>query len=501
MLGLLALGVGIREAPLVDWDEATYAEVAHEAVGSGSYLQFTWNGDPYLKKPPLLFWMVIASFKTFGESAWAARLPSVAAGVGTLVLLYLAAAAVAGRLAGLFAGILPLGFYFFIARGGRECATDGPLVFFSTLAVFALTRARTDRRWLPGVGLACGLAILSKGLAGLIPLAVAALTVLVVPGFGAVGVVGLTLIVGPALAVIAPWLVYEMVRNGGLFWTIFVKQETLSRVATHLELQRQAAASTLPTFIREVRYLWPIALPLVALTVGAVRRGVGRSLRRLPPAVLVWLLWLGLALAAACAVQTKLGWYVLPALLPVALLCGAILGAAFGGRAPTTRGYAPALALLALAILGAEAPGHWRQLDRAFHAERERSRPSYMLGLRAHDIAAARGDVELVFVGVELPTLVYYSGMRSHFVKATTDDLSDLPYHQLVLREPDGALSSVGNFDDEWNVSGPPAERGPAPAGWLSLNGGNSPANDSRWSLLADPAVGAPPDGGAVTAR
>src|SRR5208283_1781822 len=115
LLGLAALTVGMSEAPLVDWDEATYAEVAHEAVGSGSYLHLTWNGDPYLKKP---------------------RLPSVAAGIGTLLLLYFSAAAVVGRLGGLFAGLLPLGFYFFIARGGRECATDGPLVFFSTLAVF-----------------------------------------------------------------------------------------------------------------------------------------------------------------------------------------------------------------------------------------------------------------------------------------------------------------------------------------------------------------------------
>ena len=282
LLGLAALTVGMSEAPLVDWDEATYAEVAHEAVGSGSYLHLTWNGDPYLKKPPLLFWMVMGSFRTFGESAWAARLPSVAAGIGTLLLLYFSAAAVVGRLGGLFAGLLPLGFYFFIARGGRECATDGPLVFFSTLAVFALTRARTDRRWLPVIGVASGLAILSKGVAGLLPLGVTALTVVLVPGFDAVGFAGLTLVAGLTLAVIAPWLIYELGANGPLFWEVFIKQETLFRVASHIELQRQTAAATLPTFFREVRYLWVVALPLGGLIAAAVKRGSRLSLRQLP---------------------------------------------------------------------------------------------------------------------------------------------------------------------------------------------------------------------------
>ena len=362
---------------------------------------------------------------------------------------------------GLFAGLLPLGFYFFIARGGRECATDGPLVFFSTLAVFALTRARTDRRWLPVVGVASGLAILSKGVAGLLPLGVTALTVLLVPGFGAVGIAGLMLAVGLAFAVTAPWLVYELACNGALFWAIFVKQETLFRVATHLEVQRQAAAATLPTFVREVRYLWVVALPLGGLVAAAVKRGTRLSLRRLPPAVLVWLLWLALGLGAACAVQTKLGWYVLPALLPVALLCGSILGVSLDGIA-MTRGYTPVLATLALLILAIEAPGHWRYIDQSFRVERERSRPSYVLGMRARapaPRAATRSCSSTAWscppwstTAVCMPTLWRY--IRTTF--------PDLPYHQLVLRDPDGALSTVGNFDDEWNLSGPPEERGAA---------------------------------------
>jgi hypothetical protein len=386
----------------------------------------------------------------------------------------------------MFAGILPLGFYFFLARGGRECATDGPLIFFSTLAIYALTRARTSRRWLAVVGVASGLAILSKGLAGLLPLGVAALTVLLVPGFVALGLSGLMLTAGIAFAVVAPWLGYELVSNGAMFWTIFVKQETLFRVASHIEVQRQAAAATLPTFLREVRYLWVVALPLAGLAAAAIKRGGRLSLRRLPPAVWIWLLWLVLGLGAACAVQTKLGWYVLPALLPVALLCGSILAVSLRGIA-VNHGGAPALAALALLILAGEAPGHWRFIDHSFRIERERSRPTYVLGMRARAAGESRGDAELFFDGVELPALVYYSGMRAHFVAVYSEAIPDVPFHQLVLRDPDGTLATVGNLDDEWNLSGPPEERVPAEnKGGLCRSAGESPPpSDLRLSMFA----------------
>src|SRR6185437_2530826 len=217
-LGALALGSGMTAAPLVDWDEATYAEVAHEAIANHSYLDFTWNGQAYVKKPPLLFWALIGSFKVLGESEFAARLPSVAAGLATLLLIYLTAAGAAGRLAGTLAALAPLQFYFFIARGGRDCATDAPLLLFLTLALYAILRAREDRRLCALAGVASGLAILSKGLAGTIALIIAPLAVFALPGFEAIGVAGLAIIFGWAVVVAAPWYLYEALYNP-LFWT------------------------------------------------------------------------------------------------------------------------------------------------------------------------------------------------------------------------------------------------------------------------------------------
>src|SRR5260370_34932848 len=95
------------------------------------------------------------SFKPLRKSGFPRRLPSMLLGLGTLILIYLSAGYVAGRLAGILAGSIPLGFYFFVARGGRECATDAPPVFFRTLALDALFRARGQRVCLPVAGAHC----------------------------------------------------------------------------------------------------------------------------------------------------------------------------------------------------------------------------------------------------------------------------------------------------------------------------------------------------------
>jgi len=473
VLGGLALASGMRAAPLVDWDEATYAEVAHEAIANHRYLDFTWNGQAYVKKPPLLFWTLIGSFKALGESEFAARLPSVAAGLATLLLIYLTAAGVAGRLAGTLAALAPLQFYFFVARGGRDCATDAPLLFFLTLALYALLHAREDRRFCALAGVASGLAILSKGLAGIIPLIIAPVAIFVLPGFEAIGVAGLAIIFGCALAVAAPWYLYEALHNP-LFWTIFIHHETLARIAGHLEDETHHGWYTLHGFWKEVHFLWPLILPLAAFVAvvmrhrtvrGTLAEGASR-LRSISPAMSLWIAWLAVALGAACAVQTKLPWYILPAFVPTALLAGTLAAGALEYRGPM-RGAVVGLGALALALVLVHAPVRWRAISLTHHRERLRSRPSYAMGLKARRTAALLDGGRLYFAGVELPTLVYYSEMHVEFIKAPgglepiTDagagELPPVDSNDLALVDSQGDLMPIANLGREWDVSGPRA--------------------------------------------
>ena len=74
--------------PLVQPDEGRNAEVAREMEASGAWLIPTLNGIPYLDKPALYFKLVGLSMGMFGNSEWAARLPSALFGLATLGLVF-----------------------------------------------------------------------------------------------------------------------------------------------------------------------------------------------------------------------------------------------------------------------------------------------------------------------------------------------------------------------------------------------------------------------------
>jgi 4-amino-4-deoxy-L-arabinose transferase-like glycosyltransferase len=469
-LGVAVFARGMSRAPLLDWDEATYAQVAHEMVASARYIEYSWNGAPYLKKPPMLFWAMAASFKTLGESEFSARLPSVICAILTMLLLYASGCLAGGAIAGIFAATIPLGFYFFVARGGRECATDPLLVMFSTLAVYAMLKGLQSRRWLLVSGIALGLAIMSKGAAGVVPMLAIAIAALTLPQFSRVGWRGMALMLGACAAVAAPWYAYEAIHNP-LFWDSFISHETIHRLARHLEDETQPAAYTVMVFLKETYWLAPLLIPLALIAAASIRAGLWRSLRRVHPAVALWLLWMAIALGAACAVQTKLGWYVLPALIPAALLAGAILGAAFSSPARRTALFAGGA--IAVALMLAQVPGRIRMISTTIAMQRAHSLPSRALGLKARTVAQAQGPGQLYFGGVELPTMVYYSGLHCNFVRPEElteigGDSDSAPVslgpHELFFIPLSGYPTFVADLDDEWNAApngGPAREAAP----------------------------------------
>ena len=81
ILVLAAAAAAVRLAtlgmyPLMDTTEARYAEIARRMAELGDWVT-PWidHAEPYWGKPPLVFWITSASFKLFGTSEFAARLP------------------------------------------------------------------------------------------------------------------------------------------------------------------------------------------------------------------------------------------------------------------------------------------------------------------------------------------------------------------------------------------------------------------------------------------
>ena len=167
MVWLEPAGSGLAEP-----DETRYAEIPREMLAAGDLLVPRLNGVPYFEKPPLLYWVNAASLRVFGETPWAARFPTRLAGLGTLLLILVAARGIGAG--GLSAAVLflaaPIGFLF-----SRTNLTDGLLTFFFTATLLAgraaVLRREEKRPWL-GMsaifGAACAAAFLTKGLIALV---------------------------------------------------------------------------------------------------------------------------------------------------------------------------------------------------------------------------------------------------------------------------------------------------------------------------------------------
>src|SRR5215468_7981882 len=74
---------------LFEPDEGRYAEIPREMLARGEWVVPYLQGQPYLDKPPLLYWLVMCSYSVFGIHDWSARLVPALAVHGCLLLVYL----------------------------------------------------------------------------------------------------------------------------------------------------------------------------------------------------------------------------------------------------------------------------------------------------------------------------------------------------------------------------------------------------------------------------
>jgi 4-amino-4-deoxy-L-arabinose transferase-like glycosyltransferase len=166
LLHVVTIGTG----DLYSETEGQYAGAAREMVASHNWLLPTNNGIPRLQKPPLLYWLIIASYKILGVNEAAARLPVALAVVATVALIFLIGERLSNYWRGFIAGLIFLSFCgtFLLAR----IVMPEPLVTaFMAGAMFCgisgYERRRHRRSWFAGVWIFAALACLTKGLLGI----------------------------------------------------------------------------------------------------------------------------------------------------------------------------------------------------------------------------------------------------------------------------------------------------------------------------------------------
>jgi len=177
VLLLFSLGAGLLSAPIEAWDESRNVVNALEMQHTGLSLVTTYGFHPDLwnTKPPLLIWLMVLSLRLFGPHVWALRLPLVLAGIGTLAVV----ASFTWRLTRsapgtLLAALLLAGSSGFFGRHAVATGDYDALLTLLTTSYLCLLFCSLHRQH-PGAGrlIAIGLliaaAVLTKGIAGLIP--------------------------------------------------------------------------------------------------------------------------------------------------------------------------------------------------------------------------------------------------------------------------------------------------------------------------------------------
>jgi 4-amino-4-deoxy-L-arabinose transferase-like glycosyltransferase len=151
---------------LLEPDEGRYAQIPREMLERGDWVVPHLQGQPYLDKPPLLYWLVMLSYSVFGVSEAPARLIPALAVHGTILLTYLLGRRILGERSA-FWGSLFLAVSPGFVGMGRILLLDGLLTFWITLALFATFEAVRGERFRVGwwyvAAVAAGFGVLTKG--------------------------------------------------------------------------------------------------------------------------------------------------------------------------------------------------------------------------------------------------------------------------------------------------------------------------------------------------
>src|SRR6266481_5693438 len=312
---------GLGAFGLLGADEPRYAQVAREMLDRSDWVTPTLQGKPWLEKPALYYWQAMLSFRAFGVTDRAARVP-----------------------AAFDAAVLVAAIYFFLRRFRPGSELDGALITASCAAVVGFARAAaTDmplaatfaiallgwyawyesrtRMYLAVFYIFLALATLAKG-----PVA-PALAAIIIFLFVAVKrdlrAIPLTLWIPGVvlyLAVMLPWYIAVQLRNPE-FFRVFIIEHNLARFSQDLYHHRQPFWFYLPVFLLAMMP-WTIVLVLAIAERARLIWSEGKeAFSSLEDSWQLFLLiWMLVPVLFFSASQSKLPGYILPAVPAGALL-------------------------------------------------------------------------------------------------------------------------------------------------------------------------------------
>ncbi|ARB30223.1 lipid IV(A) 4-amino-4-deoxy-L-arabinosyltransferase [Pseudomonas tolaasii] len=298
-------------------DETRYAQISQEMLLSGNWISPHFMGVRYFEKPAAGYWLIAIGQAVFGENLFGVRIASALTTGLSVLLAYLIARRLWNDPRKSFACALLYMSFGLVAGQAGYSNLDPQFTFWVNLSLVALWFAldgRTPKHRLGAwalLGLACGMGFLTKGfLAWLLPVLIA------VPYMAWQRRLGELLRHGPLAILVAalvclPWVLAVHVQEPD-YWRFFFWHEHIRRFSSDNAQHARAWWFFLPIMV-------VACLPWAALLPGTLLKTWKEKAQ---PAIGFLALWLLLPLAFFSMSRGKLPTYIMPCLLPLALLMG-----------------------------------------------------------------------------------------------------------------------------------------------------------------------------------
>ncbi|NIE77441.1 lipid IV(A) 4-amino-4-deoxy-L-arabinosyltransferase [Pantoea sp. Ap-967] len=345
-------------------DETRYAQISQEMLLTGDWISPHFMGLRYFEKPIAGYWMIALGQGVFGQNLFGARFASALATGLSVLLCYV----VARRLwndprKSLASALLYMSFVMVAGQAGYA-NLDPQFTLWVNLSLVALWFALTSHgggqrlaAWAV-LGLACGMGFMTKGfLAWALPVLIALPWMLWQKRWRELLVYG-PLAIAVAVLVSLPWVLAVHAQEPD-YWRFFFWHEHIRRFAGEDAQHAAPWWFYLPLLVA-------FSLPWAGLLPTALKQAWHS---RAQASIGFLLLWLLMPLLFFSLSKGKLPTYILPCLLPLALLLGHALGErlhAQQGRALGLNGWLNvalgAVALVALAWLQLKKPVYEHEL-------------------------------------------------------------------------------------------------------------------------------------------
>ena len=298
-------------------DETRYAQIGQDMLHSGNWVAPHFMGLRYFEKPIAGYWMIAIGQAVFGDNLFGVRIASALSTGLSVWLVWL----IAGRLwrdpRKRFASTLIYMSFGLVAGQAGYANLDPQFTFWVNLSLVAVwfafdssTRRARLCAWAV-LGLACGMGFMTKGfLAWLLPVLIAVPYALwqrrikEVLSYGPLAIL-------VAVAICLPWAL-AIHHQEPDFWQFFFWNEHIRRFSAADAQHTQPWWFYLPILLAA-------SLPWAALLPNTL---IDACKQRREPVTGFLLLWLLLPLAMFSLSKGKLPTYIMPCLLPLALLMG-----------------------------------------------------------------------------------------------------------------------------------------------------------------------------------